>query len=589
MTLGPIAFSGNLIQPPSGVSSYATSFTPPGVTAYTVHIQASLNTTSGLLTWTFEAIDPRTGLPPSDPTVGFLPPDSDGIVGQGSVVFYVLPQANLPTGTQITNVASVIFDANAAINTPAWLNTIDIDHPVSKVAALPATVISTAVSTPVTVDWSGTDRGSGIVYYDIYASDNAGAFTLWQAHTGATSAIYPAQTNHTYSFYSIATDGAGNAEAAKTAPDTGTVIAGATTTTTLTASAQTLLPGQTVTLTAKVASTATGTATGNVTFTSGTTTLGMAALNGTGIATLAISTLASGTDTIQASYPGDTNFGPSLSNSLAIVVGLVPTSTTLSTSAATVNPGVAVTFSATVAPATGTGTPTGVVTFLDGTAMLGTVTLTAGKATLTTSALTASAHSITAVYSGDTSFATSTSATLTETISTPGFTLGVSPATLTFPAGQTGTATIMVTPVGGFNQAVSFTCSGLPRYSTCAFAPATVTPNGAPANTTLTIATSVSGAAAAHLPIKPGTSSPAGETLAAAALLGLGAMLRLRKRLRGSLALACLVLTLSCIMASLAGCARNSFNATPAGTTSLVVTASGAGVSQTTNLTIIIQ
>lgn len=56
-------------------------------------------------------------------------------------------------------------------------------------------------------------------------------------------------------------------------------------------------------------------------------------------------------------------------------------------------------------------------------------------------------------------------------------------------AGGTATSTLTVTPTGGFNQAVSFSCTGLPAESSCSFSPASVTPDGAALTTTLTIAT----------------------------------------------------------------------------------------------------
>jgi hypothetical protein len=65
----------------------------------------------------------------------------------------------------------------------------------------------------------------------------------------------------------------------------------------------------------------------------------------------------------------------------------------------------------------GVGTPTGTVTFRDGATTLGTATLSGGKASFSTATLSAGVtHSITAVYSGDSSFATSTSAVLTQTV-----------------------------------------------------------------------------------------------------------------------------------------------------------------------------
>lgn len=72
----------------------------------------------------------------------------------------------------------------------------------------------------------------------------------------------------------------------------------------------------------------------------------------------------------------------------------------------------------------------------------------------------------------------------------PNFSLAASPNSLVVNVGQTGSITITVTPVNGFNSAVSFGCSGLPPGASCSFSPATVSPDQAPASTTLTLSTS---------------------------------------------------------------------------------------------------
>jgi subtilisin-like proprotein convertase family protein len=99
-------------------------------------------------------------------------------------------------------------------------------------------------------------------------------------------------------------------------------------------------------------------------------------------------------------------------------VGNPGASTTTVTSSA--NPtvfGQSVTFTATVAAvAPGAGTPTGTVTFRDGSTNLGTATLASGTATLATAALTVASHSITVNYGGDGNFFPSTSAALTQTV-----------------------------------------------------------------------------------------------------------------------------------------------------------------------------
>jgi hypothetical protein len=75
-----------------------------------------------------------------------------------------------------------------------------------------------------------------------------------------------------------------------------------------------------------------------------------------------------------------------------------------------------VTFTATVSPLAGIGTPTGTVTFRDGVTDLATVPLTGGSATFSTSALALGSHVIAVVYNGDATYLTSTSAPLTQDV-----------------------------------------------------------------------------------------------------------------------------------------------------------------------------
>jgi len=102
-------------------------------------------------------------------------------------------------------------------------------------------------------------------------------------------------------------------------------------TTTLAASTTEPTPGQSVTLTATVASTgSTTTPTGTVTFSAGTTTLGTGTLNSSGVATLATTALASGSDAVTAAYSGDINFASSTSSALTINVSNPPAITSIS-------------------------------------------------------------------------------------------------------------------------------------------------------------------------------------------------------------------------------------------------------------------
>jgi hypothetical protein len=92
--------------------------------------------------------------------------------------------------------------------------------------------------------------------------------------------------------------------------------------------------------------------------------------------------------------------------------GTTSTSTTLASSTATPAAGASFTLTATVSPSAATGT----VTFYNGTTSLGTGTLSSGVATLSTSIATAGTYSITAVYAGSSTYATSTSSAVSITV-----------------------------------------------------------------------------------------------------------------------------------------------------------------------------
>ena len=52
------------------------------------------------------------------------------------MLYTVRRKADLATGTEIRNRASIMFDTNDPIETPEWLNTIDDSKPTSRVLPL---------------------------------------------------------------------------------------------------------------------------------------------------------------------------------------------------------------------------------------------------------------------------------------------------------------------------------------------------------------------------------------------------------------------------------------------------------------------
>ena len=185
------------------------------------------------------------------------------------------------------------------------------------------------------------------------------------------------------------------------------------TTTSLTSSPNPSAFGQVVNFQVSVTS-GSGTPTGIVTFLDGSVALGTANLVD-GSAVFSTSSLPGGSDLITASYRGYKDFSASTSNVVTQIVN--PAATTTSQPTSSLNPsifGQVVTFAAQVS--SGAGTPTGTVIFYDGSAALGSTTLTNGIASFPIASLAVGSHSITAAYQGSGSFIASTSPPLNQVV-----------------------------------------------------------------------------------------------------------------------------------------------------------------------------
>ncbi len=179
-------------------------------------------------------------------------------------------------------------------------------------------------------------------------------------------------------------------------------------TTTLTSSVNPSGFGSSTTLTATISPSS---ATGSVTFYDGVSSLGSATLS-QGSGTLSVSSFTTGTHSLSAVYAGNVIYATSTSSTLTQTVGSGTTALSLGSSP---NPSIvnqSVTFTATVTPSTATGT----VTFLNGIATLGTVTLGHGSGSVTVSGFEAGTQSLTATYNGNTNWLTSTSSVLSQLV-----------------------------------------------------------------------------------------------------------------------------------------------------------------------------
>jgi len=227
------------------------------------------------------------------------------------------------------------------------------------------------------------------------------------------------------------------------------------------------------------------------------------------------------------------------------------------------------------------------VTFSNGSTTLGTAALSNGSASFATTFSSPGNQIITAAYGGDSNDAGS-SGTVNQAVEAPVTVAGGSSGseTLTVVSGQSVTAKVSVTGAAGFGGAVKFSCSGLPMYAACSFAPATVTVSGAAAaTTTLTVST----AATTTASLGEGESSRAFTVLACGVpLLGLLTLLPLT---RGRRLLLCLGFAMLISMTGLTGCGGDSSGGTktPAGTYTFNVVATSGSATSTASYKLTVQ
>jgi len=226
-----------------------------------------------------------------------------------------------------------------------------------------------------------------------------------------------------------------------------------------------IVPGSSVTMVARVAPPALGTPTGTMTFYDGTSILTTVTLDALGEGSDTTSALANGTHSITVQYSGDTNFIGSTSAPAFVTVG-TGSITTLQLNSISLTYGQGTTATATVSPASGTALPTGSVTFtLDGVAQPSS-TIVSGKATFAIPATTTTgSHSITAMYTGNSSFGSSTSSAMSFTVSQAVLTVTGNTATMTYG----GTVPAISATIAGFvNSETSSVVSGSASVTTTA-------------------------------------------------------------------------------------------------------------------------
>jgi hypothetical protein len=295
---------------------------------------------------------------------------------------------------------------------------------------------------------------------------------------------------------------------------------------------------------------------------------------------LTVSSLTVGQHGLTARYMGDVSTAGSVSASLMQTVLLHPTAVVLTNSATSLSGGQQETLIA-VVQWTGVLVPSGTVIFQANGIVLGSGVMDDGGVATLTINPQAGMNVVTAAYSGDTTFASSTSTAIAVPLGTPEqFTVQASQTALTMQTLQHGTVDVTVASVKGFADTLIFGCAGLPVAATCTFSQDW-------------LALAANGGGVVHVVVDTGSPLTAGSvaqaerprslvTLCGLPVGALCCLLLWRKRRPVRMA----VLLLGSL--GLAGCAGITTRGTPVGAYRFQITAAaqGVGVIESVNMTL---
>ena len=489
-TLGTVAVTG-------GVAQYSTSTLPDGINsitavysgdstnyilgstsavlqqdvlaASTVGVHSSPNPSTYGTAVNFTATVTSSGSVTPTGTVAFL--DGTTQIGTATIVgttgIATFSTSSLAAGSH-TITASYKGDSNDGPGTSLPLSqSVNLAPTTTTLNAAPSPGIAgKAVTLTATVAGTGTAAISGTVAF------TDGTTTLGSAKVGANGTAVVTATLAPGAHALVATysgDANNNTSASVATPFT---VILATTSVVLTSSGSPAVVLSAVTFTATVTGNG-GMPTGAVTFTVDGGIAGTANLNASGVATFTDSALLVGTHTVSAGYAGDADDSPSTSTALSQVETPIATTTSLGTSGTTGTDPQAVLVATTLGSSGPT--PTGTITFYNGTSVIGAAALDSnGVATLVPD-LAPGTYSITASYGGDSLHAASSSAAVSISGSPAGFAISLNPPTMTLATSQNGTINVTLTSQSGFADTVGMGCLSVPAAVNCHFSSNTVT------------------------------------------------------------------------------------------------------------------
>ncbi|HET7864109.1 MAG TPA: putative Ig domain-containing protein, partial [Burkholderiaceae bacterium] len=214
------------VHVPADQAVFQSDFDFTGSKGFVLRVSAGIDAQTRVATWLIQAIDPDTGEVLHDPARGLLLPGSSGKPGRGFVSYTVRALDLATTGATLGAQARVFFDDAPPIDSASISHTLDAGAPTTALSVHASGTNASGAPT-YEVSWKATDDASGIKHVTVYVAENGGDFRIWRKQVaGDTSqAVFTGEAGKTYEFLAVATDNAGNREAALVAnavlPDDG--------------------------------------------------------------------------------------------------------------------------------------------------------------------------------------------------------------------------------------------------------------------------------------------------------------------------------------------------------------------------------
>ncbi|EXI65626.1 MAG: rhombotarget A [Candidatus Accumulibacter adjunctus] len=227
--LGDLRIGDLALHLPADRASFQGDFDFSGSKGFILRVSGGIDSGSRVATWLLQAIDPATGEVVRDRSRGLLPAEvaSAGVTPEGFVAYTVRAADSAASGSDIRTAARLLVDALPPIDSPMHAIRLDTEAPRTQLTVTQAGAGNAAGIASFDLRWQSTDELAGVRSVSLYVAEDGGRFRLWQRQlpAGTEQAVFVGDAGRHYEFIAVATDHAGNSEAAvlarTTLPDDG--------------------------------------------------------------------------------------------------------------------------------------------------------------------------------------------------------------------------------------------------------------------------------------------------------------------------------------------------------------------------------